>query len=331
MLDMIQTVLGAVATKDIVPVLTHIHVTPTGVQGSNGRLSINCPGETPVDRALCLPGRKLQQALKRGRKAKWSTTDQSLTLTAGKLRVRLPINPAPFPVTEPSTGEKCFVKDPEGLVQTLRMLKPFVAKDGSKPWACGVFIKGDHIYTTNNVILVRTHWEGVTTGDGLPPVNVPLDAVDEVLRLTKDGHEVEALSGDATSLTFHFNSGVWLRTSLLQNDWPEADGMLDGDPVGDGYGVALPELREGVDAVVPFSADERAPVVEVGEFGMRTREGDVQASVDLDPLPEGHYRAEALSLVLSVAEAVYFEDYPNPVHFTGGNGELKGIFVGVRA
>lgn len=329
MLNDVQTVLGAVATKDIIPVLTHVYITPTGVQGSNGRISIHCPSDTPVDRDLCIPGRKLQQALKRGREPKWSITEQSLTLTAGKLRVRLPINPAPYPVTEPSSGNPFTIKDPDGWVDALRTLRPFVAQDGSKPWACGVLIRGKYMYATNNVLLVRLTWPGLD-GAGLPGVNLPMDAIDEVLRLNKAGHTPKHARVDDTSLTVVFDTGVWLRTTLLENKWPDADAMLEAEPNGDPYrGDLLAELRDGVEAVVPFSADERAPVVVIGPEGMRTKEGDVQATVDLTGLPEGAYRAEVLALALSAAEGVYFEDYPGAVHFHGTGG-LLGIFAGVR-
>jgi DNA polymerase III sliding clamp (beta) subunit (PCNA family) len=329
MLDMIETVLGAVATKDIVPVLTHIHVTPEGVQGSNGRLSIHYPGKTPVDRELCLPGRKLQQALKKGKEPKWSTTEQSLTLSSGRLRVRLPINPAPYPVTHPSDSNPFRIADPVDFINTLRTLRPVVAQDGSRPWACGVLVKGASMYATNNVVLVRAGWQGLD-GAGLPGVNVPMDAVDELVRLNKAGHTPATLRVDDNSLTVTFDTGVWLRTSLLNAEWPDADAMIGELPTEPPYGgELLADLQSGVDAVVPFSADERAPVVEIGEHGMRTREGDVQAEVALEGLPAGAYRAEVLSLVLSAAEGVWFDDYPKPVRFVGG--DLAGVFAGVRA
>jgi len=329
MLDRINTVLGAVAKKDIVPVLTHVYVTPDAVQGSNGRLSIHYPGQTPVDREVCLPGTKLQQALKRGKEPRWSTTEQSLTLTAGRLRVRLPINPAPYPVTTPSEGDPYPIADPEAFTAAVATVRPFVAQDGSKPWACGVLVKGEHLYATNNVILCRLQCPALA-GDGLPATNIPMDALDEVLRLAKAGHQPATLRADGQSLTVDFDTGVWLRTTLLPNDWPEADTMLDREPNGPGYADVLPDLADGVDAVVPFSADERAPVVEFGETGMRTREGDVQAELEIPDLPAGAYRAEVLKLVLSAATAVHWEDFPSPIHWEGADGRLKGIFAGVR-
>lgn len=329
MLEQINTVLGAVATKDIVPVLTHIYLTPDGVQGSNGRISIHYPGKTPVASPVCLPGRKLQQALKRGKEPKWSTTDRTLTLTAGKLRVSLPISTAPYPWTEPSKGKDLPIQDADGLLHTLHTLRPFVAQDGSKPWACGVLIKGTAMYATNNVILVRQKWRGLS-GGGLAATNIPMDAVDELLRLAKAGHTPASMRADDTSLTVLFDTGVWLRTALLPNDWPDADNMLDGDRAGSGYGNILPELAEGVDAVTPFSADERAPTVVLGRGGMSTREGDVRAELDIADLPEGAYRSEVLALVLTTAEAVHFDDYPSPVHFDGAGGTLQGVFAGVR-
>ena len=331
MLDVIQTVLGAVATKDIIPVLTHIYIAPDGVQGSNGRISIHYPGNTPVEQVVCLPGRKLQQALKKGKEPKWSTTEHSLTLTAGNLRVRLPISPAPYPVTEPSQSNPLPIQDPGEFLGTLGTLRPFVAQDGSKPWACGVLVKGNAMYATNNVVLTRLRWRGLD-GGGLPATNIPMDAIDEILRLSKAGHTPAHIRVDDTSFTLVYDTGVWLRTTLLQNDWPDADSMLDAAPAGEPYaGTLLDDLRDGVDAVVPFSVDERAPVVELSASGMQTREGDVQATVELVGLPDGSYLAEVLGLVLGAADQVYFDDYPKPIHFTGRGGELKGIFAGVRS
>ena len=122
-----------------------------------------------------------------------------------------------------------------------------------------------------------------------------------------------------------------MRTTLLSNDWPDADAMLGDRPETDPLeGDILHELWQGADAVVPFSADEKAPVVEFTEEGLRTREGTVQAAMDIEGLPVGAYRSEVLSLVLNVADRVWFEMYPKPVRFSAED-DIDGVFVGVRA
>lgn len=328
MLDQINTVLGAVATKDIVPVLTHIYLSPEGLQGSNGRISIHYPHRTPVDREVCLPGRKLQQALKRGQDHKWTLSEHNLTITTGKLRVRLPLNPAPYPLTDPSAGDPVPIPDPTKFIDTLRFLRPFVAKDGSKPWACGILVSGDAMYATNNVVLTRMIW---AKGLDILPVNIPMDAVDEIVRLWQAGHVPYDIRVDDNSMTVQCDTGVWLRTTLLSSQWPDVDAIVDSGRKGDPYtDPVVRDLWDGLQAVVPFSADERAPVVEFTPEGMQTREGDLQAHLEMEGLPPGAYRAEVLSDVLNVADKVWFDDYPDPVHFSGED-DFAGVMVGVRA
>ena len=63
-IDALSKVYGAVAEKDIVPILTHFHLYEGRIQGTNGRLCIDtpCPEISGLD--VTLPAESFMKAVK---------------------------------------------------------------------------------------------------------------------------------------------------------------------------------------------------------------------------------------------------------------------------
>ena len=58
-----------------------------------------------------------------------------------------------FPIQDKTTSVKITSDAP--LLPTLRLLRPFVGDDASRPWACGVLMNGRALTVTNNIILIK--------------------------------------------------------------------------------------------------------------------------------------------------------------------------------
>lgn len=331
MRDAVKAVVGAVAKKDIVPVLTHIHIAPGFVQGGDGAISITVPCETPVAEAINVPGHKLAKALEaaENRELRWEFEPDRLQLRAGRLRVWFPLLAASYPEQPPLDAGHTEV-DGDALVAALAALRPCVALDGTRPWACGVRLAGGAAYATNNIVLARYRTAALPD---VVPTTLPVTAVDELMRLSGvlDTTPNRMQITDYAAV-FTWPCGTTLRTNLIEHDWPDTiDEMVDGAREAAGSwinGELLSDLRQAVTSVIPFSQDERAPTVHLDGEGVRTAEGGMRALLEVEGLPDGNYRAEVLDLVLGMATEVGLDTWPQACPFRGGR--IDGVFVGMR-
>ena len=335
MLEQLKLIMGAVAKKDIVPVLTHVHVLEGALQASNGRILLHAPAPDVHDMGhagVNVPGKKLYQAVQSAgnRPLRWQTLeDGRLRMKAGRMQVTLPLSTEQFPTMDPPTQREEVTKG--ALEDVLRTLRPFVAQDGSKPWASGVLLDpAGYAYATNNVAIVRGQFRALAA---LPePLNIPVDTVDEVLRLSKAVGPVQWWHLEEGALYLGWDNGMWMHTVRLVNEWPDQRAEIIEGPSREGApttGEGLQGVRQAVQAVVPFSPDEKAPAVKFTENGVQTLEGDTEAHVEIEGLPEGHYRSEVLDPVLKAADRVWFNQWPSPIPFEGPG--VEGVFLGLRA
>lgn len=326
MLDILKLVVGAVADKDIVPVLTHVHFYDGRAQGQDGRLAIDMPVDAPFDGELTVPAEPLYRAIKtaEGQTERWEVKDGKLHLTAGRFKARMAVAQDPYPRLEPlQDATHSADVTAVDLLEALTHVRPFIGEDGSRPWACGVLLDGPAVYATNNVALVRRELSRAVTDRRLV---LPVLAVDELLRLGKQGYLPQSLHITDYAATFYYGNGGWLRTNLLTQAWPDVGAMLPETVEGDDLDIA--DIAAAVEQVAPFSPDKKAPIVQFDERGVSTTEGNLEATMETGALPEGKYRSEILRPVLAAATAAQFSAWPSVVPFKGDR--LIGIMAGCR-
>jgi len=318
MIKTLQFVRGAVADKDLIPVLTHFRISDGTIQGTNGRMTIQADCEKLSGIDIAVPAGRFLKAIDAcdGEPTIKVTPAGKLVISNKKFRAILPLgDTSAFPS---ATADQTQITMDGELLPVLRKLRPFIGTDASRPWACGILLKDGFAYATNNVILCRVP---CSWGSLNEPINLPSFAVDELIRI---GREPEAVHTSDQSVTFSWGSR-WLKTLLFDLAWPDVDNFFED--------TLTPEIPSGlqgaVERVLPFCPDPKFPVITLGADGVATTDGEMMAEMGGLSLPDSRYRAEALLMVLGVATHADLAAYPAPVRWAGDG--IEGVLVGVNA
>lgn len=243
MLASLKFVQGAVARKDFVHALTHFEIKGGYVKGFNGTMTLCAPIDLDLDvtpkastfsRAILTCKDVIQIT---------QTNAGRLSIKSGKFRALVECTNDTFPLTMPEGDSIDFPK--AGVLVALKALFPFVAKDASRPWACGILLRDHSAFATNNSVLIE-YWLGYK----FPiPLNIPKAAVEEMIRINE---EPERMQCTENSVTFFYSGDRWLKTQLYSLEWPDL-GKVFGDvasnlvPIPDGLWEALESLQPFVD------------------------------------------------------------------------------------
>lgn len=322
----IDFVRGAVSLKDAVPVLTHFAFHDGKVQGFNGRLSISSPFPSK-DLSLTVPADRFLSALDANvGDIKLSLKDDRLHLKAGKFSARLPIGAIiDFPLSTPDPNPRKLKRG--RLLEILKLMRPFIGDDASRPFCNGILFRGKYAYATNNVILIRVPLDFPLTK---ATCNVPSFAVDELLRLNIEPY---AIAESDSTLTFDLGKDLWLRTSLFNATWPkDPDQLLEMEAKkGEKFGLVPKSLLDAVLRISPLCPDLKNPVIRFEADGsLRTLQGPVEAEIAAGRAPGfevSAFRSEPLALALGIASEIAWNSAPR-LRFKGHGGVL-GILIGV--
>lgn len=308
MLEVLNFVKGAIASKDFVPALTHFHIAGGVIHGFNGRLAL----VSPIDLDIKASPKALQfikaiEVCSERSTIAMSMTDAGrLAIKAGKTKVFVDCIDTPLTGIEPE-GE--LMPLAEGFIQALRKVAGFMAEDASRPWATGVLFRGESAFATNNVILVE-HW----LGNAFPvSVTIPSPTVKELLRIKADPLQVQVAE---SALTFHYGNSRWLKAQAQNQQWPDLSRVLNVDCTPS----PIPEtFFPGLETLSHFT-DDRDRVFFV-EGGITTHiEQGVGAMVEVEGLPAfGCYQVKQLKLLEGKVSKADFSRYPEPAIFFGEN------------
>lgn len=316
MLKELKFVRGAVARKSFIPLMTHFIIKDGTVKAFNGKLALCSPIACDLD---CKPkGIPFVKAIQ------GCTDTMQLHITeAGRVSVRsgsfralIECSHEELPNIEP-TGTYVAI-DGELLLKGLKILEPFIGNDASREWTNGVLFDGKSAYATNNVCLVQ-YWMGI---DFPFKVNIPGMVIDEILRIDE---EPIAIQADANCITFHYESGRWIRGQLYENQWPDLSRILEKEvnpiPVD-------PELFVGLKAIKPFA--DKLNRVYINQQGLRTHlESDDGANYDIADFHfEGVFNIEMLQLLEPIATQYDMSHFPEACLFFGER--WRGAIIGMR-
>lgn len=286
------------------------------VQAGNGRYCVDAPCDLEP---LTVDAGRLLAALSACRADPTITvTEKTVTVKAGKVRARLPLDPTPYPLTKPVAVGGQHIADVD---MVLKLLEPFAAEDASRPWATSICLNGAFAYATNNVALVRHP----LTVPVLAPVNIPGTVVPAVVQR---GAVVD-IGCDGNSVTFYYADGSWVNTGLITGEWPtHVVDALVGSLVED----AWEPVHESLSAMLTTAAKistEKHPVVELHPDGISLTDGSFDAE-DLGVLPaSGRVGAKMAALALGVAEHVQWHTPRQDVHAFRA-GSLVGVLGGTK-
>jgi len=316
MIEALRFVQGAVATKDYVPELTHFRIAAGHIMGFNGRLAL-C---SPIDLDITAAPKASVFA-----KALLSCGNSvSLNLTPNG---RLAVKSEGFRVYIDCIEDYAFdyypVGDtypvPAGFLDAIKTLAPFMGEDASRPWCMALHLNGHSAYVTNNIIAVE-YWIGAD----VPTITIPHSAIREVLRL---GLEPISLQTDGSSVTFWYGTGKWLRSQLVEAEWPLAPFVkILNSGSFDNCVPADQSLFEALNRLKPFmpSTSNRVLLL-TDKVATSSVDGD-GAEVDVPGIPTDRaFNRDMLALVGTVAEAYDLQSEPG--FFTGQ--KLRGVIMGM--
>ncbi len=309
---------GCVAKKELVPTLTHFKIEKGRIQGFNGNMALSVPIDFDVDckpKAVPLVNAiaKCKDTIQLG-----MTKTGRLSVKSGKFRTYIECVEGHSAHLEPE-GQVVDI-DGEAMLEALAHLEPFIGNDAARPWTNGIFFSGRSVYATNNVI-VAEYWLGEPF-----PVNiiVPRSAVKELLRI-KDVPTRFQMSQN--SLTVHYEDGKWMRTNLIDDEWPSKVTELlavSGNP------VTIPEeFFEGVDAMKPFVDKFNRIVFEPGLMRTHQKESGEGSSYELEWLiSKSTFSLPMLQKLEGIAQKLDLTMYPSPCLWYGA--KVRGLIVGMH-
>lgn len=318
LLSTLKFVQGAVARKNLVPEMTHFIIEAGRITAFNGRLALSSPIDFNID---CLP--KADTLIKAIGSAEGTVT---LGMTpGGKLRVasdrtRVLVDCLDERTLQPVTPEGQVLQleptQAETLVSALGVVINFIGDDAARVWTNGALFTNQSIYATCNVIIVQ-RWLGFNLVE--TPINVPYEAIKEVLRVK----EIPvAIQYNANSISFHFESGRWIRSQLLPAEWPDLDPILErpctASPISE-------DVFKEVDKLKPFLG--KVPKIIFSNGEVRTHD-DVEegAHSEVEMSNDGIYAFDMFMKLKGVATHADFSTWPNPCMFYGDG--IRGAIIG---
>jgi len=206
MIKELRLVRGAVAKKDIVPVLTHFHIYNGRIQGGNGKMSIDMACEELTGLDVTVPAERFLKACDAcdGEPKIKVTPAGNLSVKNKKFGAVLPLaDHEKFPVAESYGFEKW---DFSALITALRTLQPFIGDDATRPWCNGIWFNDGYAYATNNIVLARTKINMEAS------FILPAYAIEEIIRIgmTPIGYQLTE-----QALYLHYENTMWVRSQLL--------------------------------------------------------------------------------------------------------------------
>lgn len=318
MLKDLKFVMGAVAKKDLLPAMTHFRIEGGHVRSFNGQMAISSPIAFDID---CNP--KADTLVKAIQQCEEEIV---LSMTAGG---RLRVQSGRFRAFVETVEGETVHPMPEGdvinfngdeLLAACKLLKPFIGNDASRPWANGILFLGHSAFATNNASLVE-YWIGTPVPF---QINLPKHCVNELLRV--DEAPTHAQLHDR-SITFHYTDGRWIRSQLLDGEWPfeKMTDILNGACAPR---TIPPELFTGIEVLQRMADGSSRIYMHNGMLKTHMEEftGGVYEVDGLDF--EGCYNLAIFGLLNGVANTADFTLYPSPALFFGDR--VRGAIIGMR-
>lgn len=316
MLADLKFVQGAVAKKELVEGLTHFRIEGGFVKSYNGIMALCSPIALDID---CAPlAEPMIKAI-----ANCDETVQ-LNLTAnGKLAIRS----GGFKVNIPCTDKETPHVDPEGemfpvqgqaILDAIGALSPFMGVDASRPWSNGLLFRGGSAFATNNVI-VGEYW----VGNMFPKdCNIPRQAVREMLRIKEVPTHAQVCD---KNITFHYESGRWIRAQLLDLSWPNISKILDKpcspEPID-------PSMFKAIETIKPFADANGRMYIENGTI--RTHLDEIEgASHMINTMNvRGAYHMDMFKLLEGAVKSIDLSAWPDSCLWFGD--KVRGAIIGIR-
>lgn len=319
MLNNLKFVQGAVSQKDFIPSMTHFQIKGGRVTAYNGIIALSSPLGFDID---CNP--KAETLVKAIDKCDGTivlnlTSTKRLSVKSGSFRAVIDCLDTDLPDLQPE-GEYQEIPDSKDLKNIFKTLYPIISEDASRPWSMGLLLDNNSFFVTNNVILIQ-YWAGFSLQNR---VNIPRAAIKEVIRIKENPIAIQ-LSDN--SLTFHYKNERWLKTQLIDSQWPSVTALLDLENVN--YRQINKDLFKAIESLKPFT-DNLDRVYFHDRQLATSKILEECSSFDVNGLPNnGCFVGDMLLKLQGIADEVDWSFYPKHCPFKGEN--IRGIIAPMRS
>lgn len=322
----VKWITDAVSDKDMgTGALSSYLIRNGNIHAADGRMVVATP--FPFEGPECLvPAEPFENVLINRPEGDftWDRELDRLVLKRGRFKGRIKTLPIDSWV-QPTDLPVGLTDIPDGLVHGLTQLLPFVSENATKPWATCFALVGGCMYASNNIAVARVPFECGIPGEYLIPC-----WVGEFIIKRAEG--LVAWACEEQRITFLWEDGSWMRSSLIVDKYPPVKPVLDKFFAGQEVDVEItPAWRKALrrigkiaeDAVVRLRPDECA-----GSTGeVLSVEDDAGAPVP-EGLTETVWDIRYLEPVVAVATHWNPRLYPNPAPWRGVG--IEGIIAGRR-
>ncbi len=312
--EALQFIQPAIATKDTQAGLRYVRIADGTVAAANGAFSASAPCDLKFE---CLvDGEKFCAAVERMVDPDAEIDGQLLRIKKGRLRAALNILPTAGTGIPAPEGEWAPV--PKGLMDALRVVRPFAVVGHAQPWATGLYLFQSTVTATTGTIIIEATVPKMAIPDGLL---LPAAAADFPLSQS----EPSAWITDPSYVAFRWPDGKWFRAQLLNLQYPNVLAVLGAAWKPKGAKVTE-DTRKAIEDLVKLSPD----VVSLNAAGFHGKTDQGEFSHDC-ALPElegvvARWNPTTLQAILAVAESWHPAAYPKPVSFTAKG--LRGVAMG---
>lgn len=307
----------ALATKDIVSALTYYRVENNTIRATNGRLTACHP--FPDRQSYVVEGRTFEALLGRMPSPPLAAEigETTITFRSGRLRGSIAMLDSSL-WNCPVPGDS-WRGIPDGLLDGLRELRPFLSDNASQIWATAIYAGPEGLFATNNVMMASSPVPVEV------PVLIPGWLVDFIL-YRKEGLVEWQITDQYVA--FRWENGAWAHSLLIDAEFPieRADTLIQEMVEPDEE--IHPDWREAFGNVSALSEEEirlypdrmtggRKHLEVVEEVGTKPPTGG-------QPFSCFHPKFIAIMLTCATHWAPWI--WPAPVPFKGER--VRGILVG---
>jgi hypothetical protein len=324
MREALDWIKGAIATRGIIEENTFYKIDNSEIKATNGKLTAGHPMETGCD--VLVPGEEFEKVVQRlTGDIKITPMENAIQLRSGRFSgtiKTLNLDRWSYPGVENIDWQPI----PDGLLEALAELRPFVSDNALQAWATCIALEQDWAYATNNVAIAGCLVPGMPAG---MMALLPVWAVDFVLA-RKPG--LKAWAWTEHCVAFQWHNEAWMRSVLVVGRFPERAASM---------------VREAVHAKTTMTVTEnfRQVFLEVAElaedtiliYGDRIVSRFKQAEISADDIkctvPKDAecsiWGASFLAPAIKVAESWSPDAWPKPAPFK--SKRICGFVVGRKA
>lgn len=318
MREIIQWLKDAITTKKIVIEMSYYRASDGQLKATDGRITAGHPCDPSFK--FLVPGTEFERIVARlPGQLKIDHGEDKITIRSGKSYGTMEcrdVNDWDYPVVE----EEEWMPIPKGLIEALRKLLPFVSDNATHNWAMGITLENGWAFATNNIALAGVPCPQLGAVNAI----VPLWAV-EFLIARESGLINWCWTEDYVA--FQWENGAWLRSTLINDYFPEQVGKMVKQAQAESCDVFMDEDFKEVFFQIAGVAEGPITITEDRIFAPFAK-AEMGAEIDIPELTgmQTIWAAKYLEAVVKVADWWQPTKWPNPAPFSGEG--IVGFIVG---